>query len=48
MMGAAEPISLKQSVGVSDEIAVSEKELFNQGRTLARRRGAVAKARTRF
>jgi hypothetical protein len=30
MMGAPEPISFKQSIGVADEIAVSEKEQFNE------------------
>ena len=30
MMGAPESVSLEQSIGVSDEIAVSEKELFDE------------------
>jgi hypothetical protein len=30
MMSAPEPISFEQPIGVSDEIAVSEKELFDQ------------------
>jgi hypothetical protein len=30
MMSAPEPVSLKQSISVSDEIAVSEKEQFDQ------------------
>jgi hypothetical protein len=30
MVSAAEPIRLEQPIGVSDEIAVSEKEQFDQ------------------